>query len=59
MDYQDDTGLARQAARFATVRDVKGELSALSEACVKEKSPAAIRDAVMIALAWSTGLPTI
>jgi integrase len=68
IDYQDDTELARHAARVATVRDVKGErpergrhieqgeLSALIEACIKDTSPAGIRDAAIIALAWSTGL---
>jgi integrase len=74
IDYQDDTELARHAARVATVRDVKGErpekgrhieqgeLSALIEACVNDKgkagkiNPAVIRDAAIIALAWSTGL---
>lgn len=75
IDYQDDTELARHAARVATVRDVKGErpergrhieqgeLSALIEACVNDKDkntketlPAGIRDAAIIALAWSTGL---
>ena len=50
------------------VRDVKGErpergrhieqgeLSALIEACISHTSPAGIRDAAIIALAWSTGL---
>jgi site-specific recombinase XerD len=59
---------AQQAARVATVRDVKGErpergrhieqgeLSALIEACTADTSPAGIRDAAIIALAWSTGL---
>lgn len=68
IDYQDDTELARHAARVATVRDVKGErpergrhieqgeLSALIEACTSDSSPAGIRDAAIIALAWSTGL---
>jgi integrase len=68
MDYQDDTELARHASRVATVSDVKGErpergrhieqgeLSALIEACVSDTSPAGIRDAAIIALAWSTGL---
>src|SRR5215213_2602894 len=57
IDYQDDTELARHAARVATVRDVKGErpekgrhieqgeLSALIEACTADTSPAGIRDA--------------
>jgi integrase len=68
IDYQDDTELARHAARVATVRDVKGErpergrhieqgeLSALIDACIKDTSPAGIRDAAIIALAWCTGL---
>jgi integrase len=59
---------AQQAARVATVRDVKGErpergrhieqgeLSALIDACTSDTSPAGIRDAAIIALAWSTGL---
>jgi integrase/recombinase XerC len=65
---EDHIELARHAARVATVRDVKGErpergrhieqgeLSALMEACMNDKSPAGIRDAAIIALAWSTGL---
>ena len=68
IDHQNDTELARHAARVATVRDVKGErpekgrhieqgeLSALIEACTTDTSPAGIRDAAIIALAWSTGL---
>lgn len=68
IDYQDDTELARHAARVATVRDVKGdrpervrhieqgELSALIDACISDTSPAGIRDAAIIAIAWSTGL---
>ena len=60
--------IARHAARVATVEDVKGErpergrhieqgeLSALIGACVGDPSPAGIRDAAIIALAWSTGL---
>lgn len=68
IDYQDDPELARHAARVATVRDVKGdrpergrhiqqgELSALIDACMVDESPAGIRDAAIIALAWSTGL---
>ena len=59
---------AKHAARVVTVRDVKGErpergrqieqgeLSALIEACTAYSSPAGIRDAAIIALAWSTGL---
>jgi site-specific recombinase XerD len=68
IDYQDDPELARQAARVATVKDVKGErpergrhieqgeLSGLIDACTSDSSPAGIRDAAIIALAWSTGL---
>ncbi len=68
IDYQDNAELARHAARVATVRDVKGErpergrhieqgeLSALIDACTSDTSPAGIRDAAIIALAWSTGL---
>jgi integrase/recombinase XerC len=71
-DYSGDTALAdfyaKQAARVVTVKDVKGErpergrhieqgeLSALIQACVSDLSPAGIRDAAIIALAWSTGL---
>jgi integrase len=67
-DYSGDPEIARHAVRVATVRDVKGErpekgrhieqgeLSALIQACVSDSSPAGIRDAAMIALAWSTGL---
>ena len=59
---------AKHAARVVTVRDVKGErpergrhieqgeLSALIDACTSDASPAGIRDAAIIALAWSTGL---
>ena len=59
---------AKHAARVVTVRDVKGErpergrqieqgeLSALIETCTADSSPAGIRDAAIIALAWSTGL---
>jgi site-specific recombinase XerD len=67
-DYSHDEELIRHAARVATVRDVKGErsdrgrhiaqgeLSALIDACTSDTSPAGIRDAAIIALAWSTGL---
>ena len=34
----------------------QGELSALIQACISDTSPAGIRDATIIALAWSTGL---
>jgi integrase/recombinase XerC len=68
IDYQDDVELARQAARVATVQDVKGErpergrhidqgeLFALMQACNQDPTPAGTRDAALIALAWSTGL---
>jgi len=68
LDYSDNSELARHAARVATVKDVKGErpergrhieqgeLSALMQACAADKSPAGIRDAAIIGLAWSTGL---
>ena len=72
MDYSGDPELAdfyaKQAARVVTVRDVKGsrpekgrhidqgELFALIRACTSDPSPAGIRDAAIIALAWSTGL---
>jgi integrase/recombinase XerC len=71
-DYAGDPDLAdfyaKQAARVVTVRDVKGsrpekgrhidqgELFALMRACTSDPSPAGIRDAAIIALAWSTGL---
>jgi len=67
-DYSGDEELVRHAARVATVKDVKGErpetgrhieqgeLHALIQACVNDTSPAGIRDAAIIALAWSTGL---
>jgi site-specific recombinase XerC len=67
-DYAGDEELVKHAARVATVKDVKGErpetgrhieqgeLSAPIQACVSDKSPAGIRDAAIIALAWSTGL---
>jgi integrase len=72
LDYSGDSELAdfyaKQAARVVTVKDVKGErpergrhieqgeLYALMRACVSDPSPAGIRDAAIIALAWSTGL---
>jgi len=67
-DYGQDAEIARHAARVATVRDVKGErpetgrhieqgeLGALIDVCIADTSPAGIRDAAIIALAWSTGL---
>lgn len=66
-DYNDEQ-LIRHAARVATVRDVKGErpergrhieqgeLFALMRACTSDPSPAGIRDAAIIGLAWTTGL---
>jgi site-specific recombinase XerD len=68
LDYAGDKELAEHAARVATVEDVKGErpekgrhiapgeLSALLQACKDDKSPAGIRDAALISLAWTTGL---
>lgn len=72
MDYSGDAELsdfyAKQAARVVTVRDVKGErpergrhieqgeLFALMKACASDPSPAGVRDAAILALAWSTGL---
>jgi len=72
MDYSGNSELAdlyaKHAGRVAMVEDVKGErpkrgrhieqgeLSALIQACVNDNSPAGIRDAAIIALAWSTGL---
>lgn len=65
---QDDEWLSKHASRVAMVEDVKGErpekgrhieqgeLSALIDACTSDSSPAGIRDAAIIALAWSTGL---
>jgi integrase len=59
---------AKQAARVVNVKNVtgprpekgrhieQGELSALIQACISDTSPAGIRDAAIIALAWSTGL---
>jgi integrase len=59
---------AKQSARIVTVKDVKGErpergrhieqgeLAALMDACTSDKSSAGIRDAAIVALAWSTGL---
>jgi len=56
-----------QAARVAAVQDVRGnrdpkgrhiaqgELSALMTACSGDSSPAGVRDAALIALAWYTG----
>lgn len=67
-DYAHDAEIARHAARVATVQDVKGErpevgrhiaqgeLSALMDACMNDKSAAGIRDAAIIGLAWATGL---
>lgn len=63
-----DETAAKHAARVATVRDVKGdtpergrhiehgELEALLRTCLKDKSPAGLRDAAIFALAWMTGL---
>src|SRR5687768_1547756 len=72
IDYSGDAALAdlytKQAARIVTVKDVKGErpergrhieqgeLSALMKACGADPTPAGVRDAAIIALAWATGL---
>lgn len=57
-----------QAARVASIEDVSGErqpkgrhlelteLSALLQACSADSTPAGVRDAAMIVLAWTTGL---
>ena len=71
-DYEGDSQLAdfytKQAARVVTVKDVKGErpergrhieqgeLYALMQACTSDPTPAGVRDAAVIALAWTTGL---
>ena len=67
-DYAGDEQVMRHAARVATVQDVKGErpergrhieqgeMAAIIEACEGDSSPAGIRDAALIALAWATGL---
>lgn len=59
--------VSTQAARVAGVTDVTGsrekagreitagELSALMSACAADPTPAGVRDAALIALAWSTG----
>ncbi len=57
-----------RVARVVTVADVGGdwpqrgrhiapdELSALLQACSRDQTPAGVRDAALIAMAWSTGL---
>ena len=57
-----------QSARIATIKDVTGnrgqrgrhiqagELSALMQSCVEDKSPAGFRDSAIIGLAWATGM---
>lgn len=59
--------LTEQALRVAEVKDVTGtrpqkgrhiapgELAALMRACADDDSPAGVRDAAIIALAWNTG----
>lgn len=56
-----------QVERIASIRDLRGEtepagrhirtgeVKALLEACVSDPTPAGIRDAAIIAVAWSTG----
>lgn len=68
LDEYGDRDMAEQALRVVAVKDVKGErpergrhiqqgeLSALMDACISDPSPAGIRDAAIIALAWATGL---
>ena len=68
MDELGDREMAEQALRVVAVKDVKGErpergrhiqqgeLSALMDACISDTSPAGIRDAAIIAIAWATGL---
>lgn len=68
MDELGDREMAEQALRVVAVKDVKGErpergrhiqqgeLSALMGACISDTSPAGIRDAAIIAIAWATGL---
>ena len=46
----------RTAPRKAGTLSKPNSLSALIKACVSDTSPAGIRDAAIIALAWSTGL---
>lgn len=60
--------IAEQALRVAEIENVKGkrakkgrhieagELAALMRACRADPSPAGVRDAALIALAWNTGL---
>lgn len=68
IDELGDSEMAEKALRIVAVKDVKGErpergrhieqgeLSALMKACISDPSPAGIRDAALIAIAWSTGL---
>ena len=60
--------IVTQAARVATIEDVTGErapkgrhvaqdeLQALLRACLADNTPAGLRDAAIITVAWSTGL---
>jgi site-specific recombinase XerD len=60
--------IVKQAERVTMVKDVtgsrkqrgrhlaSGELAALLQTCEVDSSPAGLRDAVMIALAWATGI---
>ncbi|MCC7359037.1 MAG: tyrosine-type recombinase/integrase [Anaerolineales bacterium] len=60
--------IVTQAARVAAIEDVSGErapkgrhiaqdeLQALLRACLADETPAGVRDAAVITLAWSTGL---
>ena len=72
IDYLKNEDLAKEAARVALVKDVKGdaaetpetgrliddwELSELLKACSRDKNQAAgTRDAALFALAWATGI---
>lgn len=60
--------IVKHASRVASVGDVHGqrapkgrhlaagELMALLEGCARDESPAGVRDAALIALAWATGM---
>lgn len=68
LDRDDREEISVQASRVMAVKGVKGtraekgrhietgELSALMQACVADSTPAGVRDAAIIALAYSTGL---
>lgn len=64
---EDARELAEQALRAAAVEDVSGEralkgrevhtgeLAALLQACAADESPAGVRDAALISMAWASG----